>query len=150
MLDSKRKPDHEHQHIADRERPIVKQMKIDDRVLVAPFPDNHRDQRDNGDRSHHHDEVRTKPIIALSFVEHHLQRAKPKCKQSQPDVVNSAKPVFFSVFMYGGSEISRFVSSSEIIPTGMLMKKIQRHEKLSVIHPPSVGPIAGASTTAIP
>ena len=30
------------------------------------------------------------------------------------------------------------------------MKKIQRQLKLSVIHPPSVGPIAGAMTTAIP
>ena len=30
------------------------------------------------------------------------------------------------------------------------MKKIQCQLKLSVIHPPSVGPIAGATTTAMP
>jgi hypothetical protein len=42
------------------------------------------------------------------------------------------------------------VRKSEIIPTGIFIKKIQRQEKLSVIHPPKVGPIAGASTTAIP
>jgi len=30
------------------------------------------------------------------------------------------------------------------------MKKTHRHEKFSVMYPPSVGPIAGASTTAIP
>src|ERR1700723_3117333 len=35
-------------------------------------------------------------------------------------------------------------------PTGTLMKKIQRHEKLSVIQPPSVGPMMGATTTPIP
>ena len=29
------------------------------------------------------------------------------------------------------------------------MKKTQRHEKLSVIHPPSGGPIAGAVTIAM-
>ncbi len=36
------------------------------------------------------------------------------------------------------------------MPTGMLMKKIQRQVKLSVIHPPRVGPMAGAVTTAMP
>ena len=46
--------------------------------------------------------------------------------------------------------MSREVSSRERMPTGMLMKKIQRQVKLSVIHPPSVGPIAGAVTTAMP
>ena len=30
------------------------------------------------------------------------------------------------------------------------MKNTQRHEKLSVMKPPSVGPIAGARTTAMP
>ena len=30
------------------------------------------------------------------------------------------------------------------------MKKIHRHEKWSVMNPPSVGPMAGARTTAIP
>jgi len=32
------------------------------------------------------------------------------------------------------------------MPTGMLIKKIQRQEKLSVIQPPSVGPMEGART----
>src|SRR5208283_5329088 len=51
---------------------------------------------------------------------------------------------------YGGSWIRRDVSRIERMPTGMLIKKIQRQLKLSVIHPPRVGPIAGAVTTAIP
>jgi len=42
------------------------------------------------------------------------------------------------------------VSNSESSPTGRLMKKIQCQLKLSVIQPPRVGPIAGATTTAIP
>src|SRR5580698_797478 len=46
--------------------------------------------------------------------------------------------------------MSREVSRREMIPTGMLMKKIQRQVKLSVIQPPRVGPIAGAVTTATP
>ena len=36
------------------------------------------------------------------------------------------------------------------MPTGRLIKKIQCQLKLSVIQPPSVGPIAGAATTAMP
>jgi hypothetical protein len=36
------------------------------------------------------------------------------------------------------------------MPTGMLMKKIQRQEKLSVIQPPRVGPMEGASTATRP
>lgn len=36
------------------------------------------------------------------------------------------------------------------MPTGTLMKNTQRQEKLSVMNPPSVGPMAGARTTAIP
>ena len=36
------------------------------------------------------------------------------------------------------------------MPTGTLMKKIQCQEKLSVIHPPSVGPTVGATITATP
>src|SRR5580700_8326964 len=35
------------------------------------------------------------------------------------------------------------------MPTGMLMKKIQRQDELSVIHPPRVGPRAGAQTIAM-
>ena len=35
-------------------------------------------------------------------------------------------------------------------PTGTLMKNTHRQEYVSVMKPPSVGPIAGASTTAIP
>ena len=42
------------------------------------------------------------------------------------------------------------MKKSESRPTGMLMKKIQCQLKLSVIQPPSVGPMAGATTTAMP
>src|ERR1700690_4283406 len=49
----------------------------------------------------------------------------------------------------GGSETMRLVRMSEMMPMGILMKKTQRQEKLSVIHPPSGGPIAGAVTIAM-
>ncbi len=40
--------------------------------------------------------------------------------------------------------MSREVSRMEMMPTGMLMKKIQRQVKLSVIHPPRVGTNRGS------
>src|SRR3984957_13446999 len=43
----------------------------------------------------------------------------------------------------GGSETMRLVRISEITPMGMLMKKTQRQEKLSVIHPPGGGAFIG-------
>ena len=75
----------------------------------------------------------------------------PKPSASSPRPMKSTRNVLLLFFfMYGGSVISRLVSSMEMMPTGILMKKIQRQLKLSVIQPPSVGPIAGASTTAMP
>ena len=42
------------------------------------------------------------------------------------------------------------MSASDSRPTGTLRKKIHRHPTESVSSPPSVGPSAGATTTAIP
>ena len=44
----------------------------------------------------------------------------------------------------------RLLSRREMMPMGKLIKKIQCQLKLSVIHPPNVGPMAGAATTAMP
>ena len=49
----------------------------------------------------------------------------------------------------GGSDTTLFVRYRETRPIGTLMKKTQRHEKLSVIQPPSGGPTAGAVTIAM-
>src|SRR5579884_1222610 len=59
-------------------------------------------------------------------------------------------PELFSSASHGGSSTSRCVRKSDSKPTGRLIKKIQCQLKLSVIQPPSVGPIAGATTTAMP
>src|SRR5579864_6101071 len=59
-------------------------------------------------------------------------------------------PERFSCLSHGGSSTNRCVRNNESSPTGKLMKKIQCQLKLSVIQPPRVGPIAGATTTAMP
>ena len=55
-----------------------------------------------------------------------------------------------SALIQGGSSTRRLTRMKARMPTGMLMKKIQRQEKLSVIHPPSVGPMEGARTATRP
>src|SRR5208337_4196773 len=59
-------------------------------------------------------------------------------------------PAPLNFLSHGGSSTTVEVRKSERSPTGTFMKKIQRQSKLSVIQPPSVGPIAGATTTAMP
>src|ERR1700682_226526 len=59
-------------------------------------------------------------------------------------------PERFSFLNQGGSSTNRCVRNNETNPTGTLMKNIQCQLKLSVIQPPKVGPMAGATTTAIP
>ena len=49
-----------------------------------------------------------------------------------------------------GSTTSHCTSASERMPKGTLMKNIQCQEKLSVSHPPIVGPTVGATMTAMP
>ena len=46
--------------------------------------------------------------------------------------------------------MSIVVNTTDRIPNGMLMRKIHRQLKLSVIQPPSVGPMTGATTTPMP
>src|ERR1700733_6303960 len=52
--------------------------------------------------------------------------------------------------MYGGSSINIVIRKTAKIPTGRLIKKVQRQEKSSVSQPPSVGPIIGATTIPKP
>src|SRR5271155_3006375 len=75
----------------------------------------------------------------------HRHRALIRVQRRKPPRLS----VCTTLVNFGGSDTSRFVSMSEMTPIGMLIKKTQRQEKLSVIHPPSGGPIAGALTIAM-
>ena len=124
-------------------------MQIDDGILVSPLPENHKEQRGNGDDSERHDKVRLKPVVALALVEHNLQRTQTQGHETEADVVD--RGLLQLTALHVGRVLNQArVSKIERMPTGILMKKIQRQVKLSVIHPPRVGPIAGAVTTAMP
>ncbi len=96
------------------------------------------------------DERRGEPVVLLPLVEHDLEAAEADGDERQADVVDAARLALLAATMCGGSVTTRLGQHSESRPTGTLMKKTQRHEKWSVMKPPSVGPMAGASTTAMP
>jgi hypothetical protein len=81
------------------------------------------------------------------------RHAKPRATRKIPRPSIRSLPLFraasTSRVNSGGSNTSRLVKIRETIPIGMLIKKIQRQLQLSVIQPPSGGPIAGAVTMAM-
>jgi len=73
-------------------------------------------------------------------------KAKPTQSTFRPPAKRSRR----SRSSVSGSSTSQCTSASETSPIGTLMKKIQCQEKLSVIQPPIVGPMVGATITATP
>ena len=96
---------------------------------------------------------RPPPVVLLPLVEHDLECAHADHQEGEPDGVE-AQPLLearlSAATRSGGSTITRAASSDSSAPTGTFSKNTQRHEKLSVIQPPSVGPMAGANTTEMP
>ena len=93
---------------------------------------------------------RGEPVGFLALVEHELEAGDADDEQAEADVIDLDARRASRAFSQGGSSTRRLVRNSESRPTGRLMKKIQCQLKLSVIQPPSVGPMAGATTTAMP
>ena len=97
---------------------------------------------------------RAEPVVLLALVEHDLERAQAQRQQPEADIVDPQplaqppRPLGHQRRRVVDHALRRAAASTT--PTGTLMKKTQRQAKLSVIQPPSVGPIAGATTTAMP
>ena len=61
---------------------VAEQMQINDWVLARPFPVNDEQQRRRRDERKGDDEVRFEPVIALAFVQNHLQRSEAEGNES--------------------------------------------------------------------
>src|SRR6266849_6113774 len=64
-------------------------MQVDDGVFVAPLPKNYEDQRRDGDHGQRYDEIRFEPVVALPFIEDHLQGSKPERDETESGVINA-------------------------------------------------------------
>ena len=97
---------------------------------------------------------RAEPVILLPLVQNEL-----KLTQTPPPAARSRSNPGFSPLLarslHRAFDVRRIFHQpvgqvqAQQRYCGTLMKKIQRQLKLSVIHPPSVGPMAGAHTTAV-
>src|SRR5467141_1360037 len=79
-------------------------MQVDDRIFVVPLPEDNKDQRRDGDYGQRYDEIRFEPIVALPFVEDHLQGSKSERDETESGVVNSG------FFQFAALEIRRVLN----------------------------------------
>src|ERR1700688_1997918 len=63
-------------------------MQVDNRIFVPPLPKYDKDERGGCDHRQHHDEIGFEPVVALTFIQYHLQCAESESNETQTDVVN--------------------------------------------------------------
>jgi len=95
------------------------------------------------------DKAGREPVVLLALVEHDLHSAHGDGEKAQANVVHVAQLRGVGldpgrIFNHARNQKKRQNAYRN------MMKKIQRQEKLSVIQPPSVGPMEGASTATRP
>ena len=75
-------------NVASSEIPVLQHAEIHDGVLAREFPDDRANQPHDGNHRAADDEVRAEPIIALAFIQDHLEKTQAHTQQPQPDVIN--------------------------------------------------------------
>src|SRR5271156_872188 len=76
---------------------------------MPELPDDQRHDRGERDRRENRDEVRCKPVIFLTFVEHYLQTADPEHDQAYPDVVNTVPAMAAALLFHPLFKIGRIL-----------------------------------------
>ena len=142
--------DQHHEKAADGEVSVAKETQVDERIFLVPLPDEEADDADDEECGEDADEGRGEPVILFALIEHDLEAAHGQGEKTEADVIHVAQLGSGRLLIHGGSSTRRVTRMKARMPTGMLMKKIQRQEKLSVIQPPRVGPMDGASTATRP
>ena len=86
------KPQHKHRQGGEEEIPVFQQPEIHDGIFAREFPDQGRHQPDHRQSGAGNDEVRFKPVLALSLIQNHLQESQAHAQQAQPNEVDSGLP----------------------------------------------------------
>ena len=85
----KDEPQHKHRQGGEEEVPVFQQTKIHDGIFAREFPDQGRDQSEHRQRGAGNDEVRFKPVLALSLIQNHLQESQAHTQQAQPNEIDA-------------------------------------------------------------
>ena len=129
-------PQDEHERVGHGEAAALEHAHVDDRGVVVPLPDHERHERHGRVDREPGDEARLRTSRLPGPCRAPL-RARRGPSRSSPRPVQSMVPVRSRASLRcGGSVTMRFDRMSDRMPTGMLMKKTQRQEKLSVMNPP--------------
>ena len=90
MLESSAKPTMNISMLPIAKDRVLEEMKVNDGVLVVPFPEDDGYQSHGADGGHDAtNKVRAEPVVALPFIEHDLQRAKAERQQPETNVINA-------------------------------------------------------------
>ena len=92
-----------------------------------------------------HSEPNQSALLPLSRK--NLKSYQPDYKKSKTYIINFGACLLSCIRRV---KIHNFEVTAASIPNGILIKKIQFHDQLSVSHPPKIGPITGATTTPNP
>src|SRR6185312_10212841 len=85
---------HEHHQIRGSEIQVFEEPHVNDWVLPKPFPDDERSQAYDGGDCERRDEVRSKPVVFLPFVQEHLQAANAESEHRYSDVIHTDSGAF--------------------------------------------------------
>ena len=125
MVAEENDAEHEHGDIRDQEAAIFQKAQFNDGVLMIPLPEEGEDETERGEQAPGDDEGGGEPVVALAFIEDHLKSSKTEGDGGESDVIDADSGLAVAA-QIRRVFTSLFVSSREMMPTGMLMKKIQR------------------------
>src|SRR5438270_11993583 len=77
-----------HHEGGDREVGVFEQADIHNRIFLEQFPNNCDEYRPDGNYAEGQDEIRLKPVVALSFVEHNLKATQSNADEGKADVID--------------------------------------------------------------
>jgi hypothetical protein len=83
------------------ELPAPEQANVDDRIVVDDFPYDERDQAQSGGDGECHNHARPEPVVALTFIEHELERSQSDRNEDEADIVDAKSvPQEFSALLF--------------------------------------------------
>src|ERR1700721_938423 len=75
-----------------RDVEVLEQTHINNGLFPKPFPNDQGNEAHDGDHNQSGNEMRSEPVVFLSFAEHDLQCAAPRgCRQKAPPRFSGAK-----------------------------------------------------------
>ena len=87
---------HEEHQVATSDIENLEQTDVHDGFLLEPFPDHQGNQTHRGNDDQRGDEMRSEPIIFLSFIERDLESPDTYGEQSKANVVEPSRSLFLA------------------------------------------------------